>query len=278
MRLVTFVVIGSTEGPLPGVLDGDSIARLDCADVIEWLACDGQVDVRETHALSAVTILSPIVRPPSIRDFFAFEQHVATTRAKRGASVPEFWFREPVFYFTNPAAVIGPDDVVSYPRGTNKLDYELEVAAVIGSHQEIVGYTILNDWSARDIQREEISVGLGPAKGKDFATSIGPCLVTVDEFDGTRGPMMARVNGVERSRGELSDLHFTWEQIRERAALNTRLYPGDILGSGTVGSGCILESVDEQWLVPGDVVELEISGLGVLRNIIGPRPASSAER
>jgi fumarylacetoacetate (FAA) hydrolase len=270
--LVTFVPNGSRE-QLAGVCSDDVVTRLDCLDLIEWLTRRGDVDLRERHPLQEVTLMSPIPRPPSIRDFFAFEQHVATSRAKRGGSVPDFWYREPVFYFTNPAAVIGPDDVVTYPQGTQKLDYELEVAAVIGADQAIIGFTILNDWSARDIQREEISVGLGPAKGKDFATSIGPCLVTVDEFDGTRGSMVARVNGVERSRGELSDIHFSWEQIRERAARNTTLYPGDVLGSGTVGTGCILESVEEQWLEPGDVVELEISGLGVLRNTVGPRPS-----
>jgi fumarylacetoacetate (FAA) hydrolase len=273
MRLVTFALKDGTVGPVPGVLTGDTVSRLDCDDLVEWLIRNGRVDVSENYERAAVEVLSPISRPPSIRDFFAFEQHVATTRAKRGATVPEFWYREPVFYFTNPAAVIGPDAVVAYPRGTEKLDYELEVAAVIGANQQIAGFTILNDWSARDIQRDEISVGLGPAKGKDFATSIGPCIVTIDEFDATQGLMLARVNGVERSRGQLSDIHFSWEVIRERAARNTTLYPGDILGSGTVGSGCILESTDEQWLIPGDEVELEIAGIGVLRNWIGARPS-----
>ena len=271
MKLVTFVLNDSREH-LVGVWIDDAVIRLDCRDLIEWLARGGDVEFLERYPLESITLVSPVPRPPSIRDFFAFEQHVATARAKRGASVPDFWYREPAFYFTNPAAVIGPEDVVIYPHGTQKLDYELEVAAVIGADEAIAGFTILNDWSARDIQREEISVGLGPAKAKDFATSMGPCLVIVDEFDGTRGAMAARVNGIERSRGELADMHFSWEQIRERAARNTTLYPGDVLGSGTVGSGCILESVDEQWLEPGDVVELEISGLGVLRNTVGPRP------
>ncbi len=271
MRLVTFVLNESRER-LAGVWIDEAVIRLDCRDLIEWLTRGGDVDRLERYPLEAVTLVSPIPRPPSIRDFFVFEQHVMTARAKRGASVPDFWYREPVFYFTNPAAVIGPEDVVVYPHGTQQLDYELEVAAVIGADETIAGFTILNDWSARDIQREETSVGLGPAKGKDFATSIGPYLVTVDEIDGTRGTMLARVNGVERSRGELAEMHFTWEQVRERAARNTMLHPGDILGSGTVGTGCILESEKEQWLEPGDVVELEISGLGILRNTVGPRP------
>jgi fumarylacetoacetate (FAA) hydrolase len=271
VKLVTFVLNGSSEH-LVGVWNDNEVARLNCRNLIEWLTLGADVDLLESYPLDSITLVSPVPRPPSIRDFFAFEQHVATSRAKRGAVVPDFWYREPVFYFTNPAAVIGPGDVVIYPHGTRKLDYELEVAAVIGADEAIAGFTILNDWSARDIQREEITVGLGPAKGKDFATSIGPSLVTVDEFDGSRGAMTARINGIERSRGELADMHFTWEQIRERAARNTTLYPGDILGSGTVGSGCILESVDEEWLEPGDVVELEVSGLGILRNRVGPRP------
>jgi fumarylacetoacetate (FAA) hydrolase len=196
---------------------------------------------------------------------------VKTARARKGQEVPEFWYTAPVFYFTNPAAVVGPEYTIAYPVGTEMLDYELEVAAVIGAREQIAGFTIFNDWSARDLQREEITVGLGPAKGKDFATSMGPFLVTVDEFDASEGLMTARVNGVERSRGDLADIHFSWAQILERAALNTHLRPGDILGSGTVGTGCILESEEQQWLQPGDVVELEIAGLGVLRNAIGER-------
>ena len=128
----------------------------------------------------------------------------------------------------------------------------------------------MNDWSARDLQRREMRVGLGPAKGKDFATSLGPVVVTVDEFDGSRGEMVARVNGEERSRGQLSDMYHGWRAIRDHAARNTRLLPGDILGSGTVGTGCILELGDGRWLHTGDVVELEVEGIGVLRNTVGP--------
>ena len=127
----------------------------------------------------------------------------------------------------------------------------------------------MNDWSARDLQRLEMKVGLGPAKGKDFATSLGPVVVTPDEFDGSGGTMVARVNGEERSRGELGDMQFSWAAIVEQAARNTRLLPGDVLGSGTVGSGCILEHGDGRWLQRGDVVELEVEGIGVLRNTVG---------
>jgi fumarylacetoacetate (FAA) hydrolase len=273
MKLCTFVRKEQIEGPsMPGIVRADGVARLGCADLIAWLAARGEVNEVETFDFYDIRLLAPIPEPPSIRDFFAFEQHVATTRARRGEPVPEFWYSAPVFYFTNPAAVIGPDEIVAYPIGTEKLDYELEVAAVIGADEQIAAFTILNDWSARDLQRGEISVGLGPAKGKDFATSLGPVLVTLDEFDGTSASMVARVNGIERSRGELADLHYSWSEIRDRAVLNTRLRPGDVLGSGTVGTGCILESEDQQWLQPGDVIELEIAGLGVLRNVIGDRP------
>jgi fumarylacetoacetate (FAA) hydrolase len=173
-----------------------------------------------------------------------------------------------VFYFSNPAAIYGPDDDVPYPEGTEELDYELEVAAIVGAEGAIGGFTVMNDWSARDLQRAEMKVGLGPAKGKDFATSLGPVVVTPDEFPGTNATMVARVNGEERSRGNLADMHHSWEAIVEQAARNTRLRPGDVLGSGTVGTGCILELDDGRWLRRGDVVELEVEGIGILRNHI----------
>jgi fumarylacetoacetate (FAA) hydrolase len=189
--------------------------------------------------------------------------------------VPAEWYEQPVFYFSNPAAIYGPEDEIAYPEGSQELDYELEVAAVIGDATGagvIGGFTIMNDWSARDVQRQEMKVGLGPAKGKDFATSLGPVVVTPDELGDLRLEMVARVNGEERSRGNLGDMYHSWESIVARASANTRLLPGDVLGSGTVGSGCILEHGDNRWLRPGDVVELEVEGIGVLRNVIGPRP------
>jgi fumarylacetoacetate (FAA) hydrolase len=184
---------------------------------------------------------------------------------------PPEWYEIPVFYFSNPAAIYGPDDDIPYPDGTEQLDYELEVAAIIGAGGAIGGFTIMNDWSARDLQLKEIRVGLGPAKGKDFATSLGPVVVTVDEFDGGEAEMIARVNGEERSRGNLRDLHHSWERILEHASRNTVLRPGDVIGSGTVGTGTILEHGDGRWLQPGDVVELEVEGIGVLRNRVVER-------
>jgi fumarylacetoacetate (FAA) hydrolase len=273
MKLCSFVGLHEADTfAAAGVVHDNVVTRLDCANVLEWLERRGDVAELESYDLESVRLLAPIAIPPSIRDFFAFEGHVQTTRTKRGQEVPPFWYEAPVFYFTNPAAVIGPDDTVAYPIGTEMLDYELEVAAVIGADQRIAGFTIFNDWSARDLQRAEISVGLGPAKGKDFATSMGPYLVTVDEFDGSSGTMTTRINGVEHSRGELATLHYSWQQIVERAALNTQLRTGDVLGSGTVATGCLLEANDPTWLQPGDVVEMEVEGLGVLRNVVGERP------
>ena len=167
------------------------------------------------------------------------------------------------------AAVGGPDDEIHFPPESSAWDYELEAAAVIGLDGRIAGFTVMNDWSARDLQKMEMAVGLGPAKGKDFATSLGPVLVTLDELGDLRLEMVARVNGEERSRGNMGDIHWPWEELAAHAARNTRLLPGDLLGSVTVGTGCILEHGDGRWLRPGDVVELEIEGIGVLRNVVG---------
>ncbi|MEN3305966.1 MAG: hypothetical protein V7603_2168 [Micromonosporaceae bacterium] len=272
MRLCTFRPrAGGPAGP--GRLDGATVRRLAAPTLLDHLADPDRwpADPGPALPLADVHLLAPVPRPPSIRDFFAFEAHVATTRARRGAQVPSEWYQIPVFYFTNPAAVVGPDATVAYPDGTAELDYELEVAAVIGAGGAIAGFTVMNDWSARDLQRLETRVGLGPAKGKDFATSLGPVLVTVDEFDGATAAMVARVNGEERSRGNLADLYHPWPALLAQAARNTELRPGDVLGSGTVGTGCILEHGDGRWLRPGDLVELEVAGIGVLSNRIGPR-------
>jgi fumarylacetoacetate (FAA) hydrolase len=252
----------------PGRVEGDEVVRLQAPSLLDVLAAAEPPEDGPRYPIGQVAFRAPIPRPPSIRDFFAFEQHVATARANRGSQVPREWYEFPAFYFTNPAAVFGPEEQIPYPAGTSQLDYELEVAAVIGRDGRVVGFTVMNDWSARDIQRKEMRVGLGPAKAKDFATSMGPVLVTVDEFDGTQAVMTARVNGEERSRGDLAAIHYSWAEILDHAARNTRLYPGDVIGSGTVGGGSILEHDDGRWLTPGDVVELEIEGIGVLRNYV----------
>ncbi|MBZ0274772.1 MAG: fumarylacetoacetate hydrolase family protein [Anaerolineae bacterium] len=238
----------------------------------------------------------PVPRINSLRDFYAFEQHVKTANENRGRSVPKEWYDFPVFYFSNHNAVFGMEDTIPYPIGSDALDYELEVACVIGkegrdisaekAEEYIFGYMIFNDWSARDIQRREMAVGLGPAKGKDFANSFGPYLVTPDELAdrhaGRPGvydlTMTARVNGVERSRGNWKDLYWSFGEMLARASAGVTLYPGDVIGSGTVGTGCLLELTKAQgpWLQPGDVVELEIERLGILRNVIGEKTPAAA--
>jgi fumarylacetoacetate (FAA) hydrolase len=233
----------------------------------------------------------PVLRPPSLRDFYAFERHVGTMWERRGGEIPEAWFRLPIFYFSNVSEIRGPGDPVWAPRDSSELDYELEVAALVdtpasdlaadGAEAVIGGYLVLNDWSARDLQREETTVRLGPAKGKDFATSIGPWLVTPDELSDRRSAsgfeleMTATVNGVETSRGTWSSIHFSFGQMLERASAEVRLRPGDLLGSGTVGGGCLLEIREEtigRYLEPGDEVVLRIERLGELRSPVVAHP------
>jgi fumarylacetoacetate (FAA) hydrolase len=252
----------------PGIIEGDSVVQVAAQTLQSFFTGGGKARRHAEYALADVDFRAPVLHPPSVRDFYAFEQHVKTARAMRGLEVPPEWYEIPVFYFSNPAAIYGPGDEIPHPPETQELDYELEVAAIIGVEGRIGGFTIMNDWSARDLQRAEMKVGLGPSKGKDFATSLGPAVVTPDEFDGSSGTMIARVNGEERSRGSLADMYHSWDAIVAHAARNTRLLPGDILGSGTVGGGCILEHGDGRWLQPGDVVELEVEGIGVLRNSI----------
>jgi fumarylacetoacetate (FAA) hydrolase len=234
----------------------------------------------------------PILQPPSFRDFYAFERHVGTMWRRRDMEIPEAWYRLPIFYFSNVSEIRGPGEPVWAPRGSEELDYELEVAALIDTpvrdldavrgEEAIGGYTILNDWSARDLQRDETTVRLGPAKGKDFASSIGPWLVTPDELaDARRGAgydlaMTAAVNGTECSRGTWASSHFSFGQMIERASADVRLRPGDLIGSGTVGTGCLLEVREEtlgRYLQPGDTVTLEIEQLGELTSPVVERPS-----
>jgi 2-keto-4-pentenoate hydratase/2-oxohepta-3-ene-1,7-dioic acid hydratase in catechol pathway len=242
-----------------------------------------------SRTLETIALLSPVPYPGSLRDFYSFEQHVKTVFELRGREVPSEWYEQPAFYYANPYTIMMPEQGVSPPCTCQALDYELEIACVIGragrnitpeeASEYIAGYMIMNDWSARDIQRKEMRVGLGPAKGKDFATSLGPALVTPDELaDRQVGNgadlrydliMTARVNDTERSRGNFKDIYWTFPQMIAHASQDVTLFPGEVIGSGTVGMGCLLEQGAEesgQWLRPGDVVELSIERLGVLRN------------
>jgi fumarylacetoacetate (FAA) hydrolase len=241
----------------------------------------------------------PVLRPPSLRDFYAFEGHVRTMWERRNQEVPEAWHRLAIFYFSNVSEIRGPGDPVWAPRGSSELDFELEIGAVVDTpaidlpasraEEAIGGYTILNDWSARDLQRDESTVRLGPAKGKDFATTIGPWLVTPDELADVRTgkgfdlAMTARVETdgrrVDVSRGRWCDAAFSFGEMLERASADVHLRPGDLIGSGTVGTGCLLEVRDAtlgRWLEPGDEVVLGIDRLGELRSPVVARPGTAA--
>lgn len=235
-----------------------------------------------------VQLLAPIPNPQSFRDFYAFEQHVRSARKLRGLEMHPDWFKIAIFYFSNPAALYGHGEGIPYPKGTEELDFELEFAVIIANggsdissedaDQYIAGYTICNDWSARDLQREEMAMSLGPAKGKDFASSFGPYMVTPDELEDAwdeKGRihlrMTCHVNGALISDGNTNDLYHPFTKMIERASINAKLLPGDYLGSGTVGTGCILELRPENtggWIKKGDVVKLEVERLGVLENTI----------
>ena len=238
--------------------------------------------------MNEVQLLAPVPDPQSFRDFYAFEQHVRAARKLRGLEMHPDWFRIPIFYFSNPAAIYGHGSEIPYPRKTNELDFELEFAVIIAgagsdilskdADRHIAGYTICNDWSARDLQREEMAMSLGPAKGKDFATSFGPYMVTPDELEDAWDEngklnlrMTCHVNGTLISDGNTDDLYHSFNDMIERASMNTKLLSGDYLGSGTVGTGCILELRPENtggWIKKGDVVTLEVKRLGVLENKI----------
>lgn len=246
-------------------------------------------------------ILAPVPHPTSCRDGYAFRQHVAAARRNRKVDMIAEFDQYPIFYFTNHNAVQGPGEIECMPDHFEKLDFELEVAVVIGkkgrnikaaeADDYIAGYTIMNDMSARTLQMEEMLLNLGPAKGKDFSTVIGPWLVTPDELEpykvaakanhvgnAYKLKMTCRVNGVEVSAGNMADMDWTFAEIIERCAYGVDILPGDVIGSGTVGTGCFLElngtgllndpNYKTQWLQPGDDVEMEITGLGSLTNVI----------
>lgn len=242
-----------------------------------------EIDADQGLDLDAVRLHPPVPQPPSLRDFYAFHEHVERSWKRRGEPVPEAWFEIPVFYFSNPAAVFGPEEPVPRPRATQALDFELEAAWVIGeeardvepadAEDAIVGLTIMDDFSARDVQKQEMSVGLGPSKGKDFATSLGPAIVTLDELprDGEGHidlAMRAYVNDEQVSEGNLDQLQYTIAEMTSHAARDTWIQPGDVMGTGTVGTGSILDLGTDDWLEPGDTIRLEIEELGTLTNEI----------
>ena len=236
-------------------------------------------------ALADVRLRAPVLQPPTVRDYIVYEEH-ATSQGTR--EIDPVWYRMPVFYFSNPLVIYGPDEPVPYPSASDQLDYELEIGAVIGraganvpaseAMQYIAGFCIFNDWSARDLQFDEMTFGLGPAKGKDSASSIGPWLVTTDELaphikDGRLDAAChVRVNGDDWLRdGAAVNAYYSWGEIIARASKDSRIAPGDVIGSGTVGGGSVREAIrkgyeNARWLEPGDVVELEVEHIGALRN------------
>ena len=233
------------------------------------------LDQRLQYRLDEITLLAPLPRPRSIRDCSAFEEHVRNTAGPRG--VPDQWYRHPSYYKGNPASVVGTGVPVRRPAGETRMDYELEFAVVIGTagrdipvsaaHRHIAGYTVFNDVSCRDIQLTEMRAFLGPAKGKDFdgGNVLGPFLVTPDEFDPTAtNTMVARVDGEEWSRGSTDSMHYSVPEIIGHISRDETLYPGDVIGVGTVGGGCGLEL--GKFPAMGQEVELDIAGLGVLHN------------
>jgi fumarylacetoacetate (FAA) hydrolase len=261
----------------------------------------GQNTIVPYATLSTATILAPVPQPTSCRDGYAFRQHVAAARRNRKVDMIQEFDQYPIFYFTNHNAVQGPGEIKCMPDHFQKLDFELEAAIVVcrkgrniraeEADQFIGGYMIMNDLSARTLQMEEMLLNLGPAKGKDFSTVIGPILVTPDELEQYRIPakqghignnynlkMKCLVNGVEVSQGNMGDMDWTFAEILERCSYGVDILPGDVIGSGTVGTGCFLElngtgllndpNYKPQWLQPGDVVEMEIDGLGHLTNTI----------
>ena len=237
----------------------------------------------ERFGVPDARLLVPIL-PGSLRDFLAFEDHVKAGAARRGESVPEAWYEMPIYYKGNHRSVFGPDQEIPWPPFTAELDYELEVAAIVGGRGRdldedaaaglIFGYTLMNDWSARDIQRKEMTVRLGPAKGKDFATSLGPCIVTADDLEPRTLALEARVDGETWSSGTLADARWTFPQMIAYVSQGEDVWPGDLYGSGTFGGGCGLDLGRFPW--PGAVVELEADGIGILRNRVGPRLAQEA--
>lgn len=306
MKLLTF---DPGTGPRCGVLRDDDVVDVSSLiggqtlpDVRALLELDDSPINRVRDALahnvtaprvplSDVTLRSPILQPPTVRDFIVYEEHASSQGTREPAEV---WYRMPVFYFSNPLCIYGPDAQIPFPSASQQFDYELEIGCVIGregtnvSEAEalnyVAGFTLFNDWSSRDLQADEMTFGLGPAKGKDTASSIGPWLVTTDEME----PFLkdgrlhlrceVKVNGdTWLTDGAAQDSYYTFGDMIERASRDSRIVPGDVIGSGTVGGGSIREAIRKgyekaRFLEPGDVVEHSVEGLGVLRGTIGPKP------
>ena len=274
MRLVTY---DAGAGPRVGVLEFDGVVDAGWdGDMVGFIAAGAPVQ-RGDH-VGAARLLAPL-RPRSLRDFLAFEGHLKNAYKNLGRDIPPEWYEIPAYYKGMPDTVIGPGDVVPWPAYSEELDHELELAAIIGTEckdvaaadavRVIFGYTIWNDLSARDVQRREGAVGLGPGKAKDWDGSnvLGPCIVTADEFDAADARMRVRVNGEVWGEDTTAHMHHSFADMVVYASQDQTLHPGEVFGSGTAAGGSGLEL--DRWLQEGDVVELEVEGIGVLRNTIG---------
>ena len=276
MRLVTY---DAGAGPRVGRLDGDAVLDLGFAgDMVAYIEAGAPAGGGDR--VEGARLLAPL-RPRSLRDFLAFEGHMRNALARLGRPIPDEWYDVPAYYKGMPDTVIGPEEEIPWPPWTDRLDHELELAAVIGRRAKdvapedaagcIFGYTIWNDVSARDVQARELPVGMGPGKAKDWDGSnvLGPCLVTADELDAGALAMRVRVNGELWGEDSSAGMHHTFADMIAYASRSQTLHPGEVLGSGTAPGGSGLEL--DRWLAPGDLVELEVEGIGVLRNRIGPK-------
>jgi 2-keto-4-pentenoate hydratase/2-oxohepta-3-ene-1,7-dioic acid hydratase in catechol pathway len=273
VRLVTY---DAGAGPRVGALEGEAVRDLGFdGDMVAFI--EAGAPRSDGGVVQGARLLAPL-RPRSLRDFLAFEGHMKNALSRLGRPIPDEWYDTPAYYKGMPDTVIGPEAEIPWPAWTDKLDHELELAAIIGQRVRdvasadcIFGYTIWNDVSARDVQTRELPVGMGPGKAKDWDGSnvLGPCIVTADELDASDLAMRVRVNGELWGESSSAEMHHTFADLIAYASRSQTLHPGEVLGSGTAPGGSGLEL--DRWLAPGDVVELEIEGIGVLRNRIGTR-------
>lgn len=264
-----------------GYLDGDTVVDVGFSgDMVTFIEAGAPIGA--TRAVNDARLLAPL-RPRTIRDFLAFEGHLKNAFDGLGKAIPDEWYEVPAYYKGLPDTVIGPNETIPWPRYTDKLDHELELAAVIGrpgkdisagdAVEHVFGYTIWNDMSARDVQTRELPVGMGPCKAKDWDGSnvLGPCIVTADEIDPHNIELTVRINGERWGGDNTSNMHHTFEDMIAYASQDLTLHVGEILGSGTATGGSGLEQ--DRWLKPGDVIEMEAVNIGVLSNRVGPKPA-----
>jgi 2-keto-4-pentenoate hydratase/2-oxohepta-3-ene-1,7-dioic acid hydratase in catechol pathway len=279
MKLVTYE---AGNGARVGILDGEDV--LDAGfegDMVAFI--EAGAPIGDTRAVDGARLLAPL-RPRSLRDFLTWEGHMQNALAKLGRPIPPEWYEIPVYYKGLPDTVIGSDETIPWPSYSERLDHELELAAIIGKRgrdiapedalDHVFGWTLWNDLSARDVQARELAVALGPGKGKDWDGSnvLGPCIVTADELDGTNVALEVRVNGERWGGDTTANMHHSFADLIAYASMAETLYPGEVLGSGTATGGSGIEL--DRWLQPGDVIELEAEGVGVLRNTIGAKGAT----